>query len=114
MDQRDATERLSEEKIGNKKYDEEFKAILATKKYFGGMPLYRQEKYFQMQGVPLPDSTQWDLVEEVGDAAYPIFLQLEKLSADGKVVYQDDTKFKILNLIHKRTGSKNEKCQSRC
>lgn len=87
------------EKIGNKKYDEEFKAILATKKYFGGMPLYRQEKYFQMQGVPLPDSTQWDLVEEVGDAAYPIFLQLEKLSADGKVVYQDDTKFKILNLI---------------
>lgn len=30
------------EKIGDEKYDEEFKAILATKKYFAGMPLYRQ------------------------------------------------------------------------
>lgn len=89
----------STEQIGNKKYDEEFKAIIATRKYFAGMPLYRQEQYFQMQGVPLPDSTQWDLVEEVGDVVYPIFLHLEKLSADGNIVYQDDTKFKILNLI---------------
>ena len=87
------------EKIGDKKYDEEFKAILATKKYFGGMPLYRQEQYFKMQGVPLPDSTQWDLIEEVGDAAYPAFQYLEKLAANGKIVYQDDTKYKILNLV---------------
>jgi len=87
------------EKIGDEKYDEEFKAILATKKYFAGMPLYRQEQYFKMQGVPLPDSTQWDLIEEVGDAGHPIFQCLEKLAANGKIVYQDDTKYKILNLV---------------
>ena len=48
------------EHIGNEKHDENFKAIIATKKYFAGMPLYRQEQYFAMQGVPLSDSKQWD------------------------------------------------------
>ena len=93
--------------IGEEKYDEEFKAILATRKYFVGMPLYRQEQYFQMQGVPLSDSTQWDLIEKVGDAAYPIFQCLEKQAADGKLVYQDDTNYKILNLVKQKENDRS-------
>ena len=95
------------EHIGEEKYDEEFKAILATRKYFAGMPLYRQEQYFQMQGVPLSDSTQWDLIEKVGDAAYPIFQCLEKQAADGKLVYQDDTNYKILNLVKQKENDRS-------
>ena len=87
------------EHIGNEKYDENFKAIVTVRKYFAGMPLYRQEQYFAMQGVPLSDSTQWELIEEVANAVYPIFLLLERLAANGKVVYQDDTKYKILRLV---------------
>ena len=90
------------EHIGNEKYDENFKAIVTVRKYFAGMPLYRQEQYFAMQGVPLSDSTQWELIEEVANAVYPIFLLLERLAANGKVVYQDDTKYKILNSIIQR------------
>ena len=37
------------------------------------MPLHRQEKYFGMQDVPLPDSTQWDLIEKVGDSLNPVY-----------------------------------------
>lgn len=95
------------ENAGDEKYDEEFKSILATRKYFAGMPLYRQEQYFKMQGVPLSDSTQWDLIEEVGDAAYPVFLCLEKLAANGKIVYQDDTKYKILNLSKEKDSDRS-------
>ena len=76
------------EHIGNEKYDESFKAIVTVRKYFAGMPLYRQEQYFAMQGVPLSDSKQWELIEEVANAVYPIFLLLERLAANGKVVYQ--------------------------
>ena len=95
------------EHIGEEKYDEEFKAILATRKYFAGMPLYRQEQYFQMQGMPLSDSTQWDLIEKVGDAVYPIFQCLEKQAADGKLVYQDDTNYKILNLVKQKDNDRS-------
>lgn len=93
--------------IGNEKYDESFKAIIATKKYFAGMPLYRQEQYFAMQGVPLSDSKQWELIEEVADAAYPIFVSLEGFAANGKVVYQDDTKYKILRLVKQNINDRS-------
>ena len=95
------------EHIGNEKYDDHFKAIIATRKYFAGMPLYRQEQYFAMQGVPLSDSKQWELIEEVADCAYPIFLSLERVAANGKVVYQDDTKYKILRLIKQNINDRS-------
>ena len=70
--------------IGEKRYDERFKSTITVRKYFGGMPLHRQEKYFEMQGVPLPDSTQWELTEEVADCVFPIFQALSDEAANGK------------------------------
>ena len=60
------------EDVSQDKYDDRFKSILAVQKYFGGMPFFRQEHIQKMQRIPLPDSTQWDLVEQVGDAVAPI------------------------------------------
>ena len=45
----------------------------------GGEPLlsgpagYRVQGYQAMLGVPVPDATQWDQIEQVGDCAYKVF-----------------------------------------
>jgi transposase len=50
-------------------------------------------------GIPVPDATQWDQVERVGDCAHPIFKYLERLAAQGEIIFQDDTPGRILTLI---------------
>lgn len=83
----------------SEKYDAHFKAILVAQKYFMATPFYRQERYQKLLGFPLPDSTQWDLVESVADCAYPVLNELEKLAANGKNINNDDTKVKILAVM---------------
>ena len=64
--------------IGNQKYDTTFKALLALQKYYVAIPFYRQAYFQSLLGVPLPASTQWQLVEEVGGAALLVFPTLER------------------------------------
>jgi hypothetical protein len=45
------------------------------------------------------DATQWDQVEMLGDCAHPIFKYLERLAAQGELIFQDDTPGRILTLI---------------
>ena len=81
------------------KYDAYFKANLVIQKYFMANPFYRQERYQQLLGFPLKDSTQWDLVESVANCAHPVFSLLEKLAANGTHLNHDDTKVRILDVI---------------
>jgi hypothetical protein len=62
-------------------------------------PFYRQERYQKLLGVPLPDSTQWDLVESVADCAYPVLGTLERYAANGTHLNHDDTHVKILDIM---------------
>ena len=50
-------------------------------------------------GVPVPDATQWDQVEHVGNCAYPLCKHCEQLAAQGDVIYQDDTPARVVALI---------------
>jgi len=50
-------------------------------------------------GVPVSDATQWEQTESVGDCSHPIFKCLEKLAAQGEVIFQDDTPQRVLALI---------------
>jgi transposase len=84
---------------GAEKYSARARAVLALGRYYLGVPLYRLEGYQAMVGVPVPDATQWDLIEAVGDCAYPVFKYLERLAAQGEVIYQDDTAVRVLTLI---------------
>ena len=52
-----------------------------------------------MLGVPVPDATQWDQIEVVGDCAYKVFEQMEREAAQGELIFQDDTAVRILSLI---------------
>ena len=97
-----------EAKIG--KYDAYFMAATAVSKYWLGVPYYRQEKYFAMQGVPLSDATQWDLVERLAGSVYPVFNAVKVLAAQGVISHADDTYVKILSVIKENEfKKKNER-----
>jgi transposase len=85
--------------IGDEKYHASFKSLMVLQKYYVAIPFYRQEYFQRLIGFPLPDATQWDLCEQVGGCCYPIFSILKELSANGKRIYNDDTKLKILEVI---------------
>jgi hypothetical protein len=84
---------------GGKKYSCRFKPILVVQKYFMGVPFFRQEGFQKLMNFPLPDSTQWDLIEQVADSVHPIFTALEKEAAQAKVIYNDDTPVKIVEVM---------------
>jgi hypothetical protein len=86
--------------VSPNKYDDRFKAILAVQKYFVGVPFFRQEAFQELMGFPLSDSTQWDLIEQVANSVHPVFNALEKEAAQAKVIYNDDTPVKIIEVMH--------------
>ena len=81
------------------KYDAHFKAILVLHKYFLATPFYRQERFQSMLSLPMAATTQWDLVESVGDCAYPVFFALEEKMANGDSIEHDDTHVKIQDVM---------------
>ena len=87
------------EGVGVEKYSARARAVLAVSRYYLGVPGYRLQGYQAMQGVPVPDATQWDQIEVVGDCAYKVFAQMEREAAQGEVILQDDTAVRILSLM---------------
>ena len=52
-----------------------------------------------MLGVLVPDATQWDQIEQVGDCTYKVFAQLEHEAAQGELIFHDDTAVRIVSLM---------------
>lgn len=92
---------------GTEKYTSRARAVLALARYYLGLPWHRLEGFQAVVGVPVPDATQWEQGELVGDCTYPIFKWLEKEAAQGEVIYQDDTLGRVLALI-----AENRKAQA--
>jgi transposase len=84
---------------GTEKYTARARAVLVLARYYLGLPWHRLEGFQALVGVPVPDATQWQQGEIVGDCTYPIFRCLEKLAAQGEVIFQDDTLGRVLTLI---------------
>jgi len=59
------------EGVGEDKYEESAAAMIAHLKYGTGMPFYRLEDLEQNLGIPLPASTQWEIVEEAAELIKP-------------------------------------------
>jgi hypothetical protein len=85
--------------VGPDTYSARARAVLVVSRYYLGLPFYRLEGYQAMMGVPVPDSTQWDQIEKVGDCCYVVFEHLEFLAAQGELIHQDDTSVRIVTLI---------------
>jgi transposase len=96
------------DEMGDDKYDETAGSMIALLKYGSGFPFYRLEGLQKSLGIPLPASTQWDIVEQTADRIHPVFSELVRQAAQGDVIYNDDTTMKILELM-KNTHNEDDK-----
>jgi transposase len=86
--------------VGTEKYDESAGAMIATLKYGSGMPFHRIEKLQESMDIPLPASTQWDIVENAANKGpHPAYRELVRQAAQGDVIHNDDTPAKILEVM---------------
>jgi transposase len=87
---------------GERKYDATAASMIGLLKYGSGLPFNRLDGLQGGLGVPLPASTQWDIVRAVGANLAPAFDELVRQAAQGEVVFNDDTTVKILELMGDR------------
>ncbi len=92
--------------IGVEKYDATVGSMIALLKYGSGMPFHRLDGLQENLGIPLPASTQWDIVHAKAEQIEPAFDELTRQAADGDVVHNDDTTVKILELMDQRARQK--------
>jgi transposase len=90
--------------VGAEKYSARARAVLAVSRYYLGLPGYRVQGYEAMLGVPVPDATQWDQIEKVGDCAYVVFEQMEQVAAQGELIFHDDTAVRIMSLMQENNA----------
>jgi transposase len=90
------------ERAGREKYDATAGTMIGLLKYGSGLPFNRLEGLQGDLGVPLPASTQWDIVEAVAKSLTPAFDELIREAAQGEVLHNDDTTVKILEFMGER------------
>ncbi len=97
------------ETAGPAKYDETAVAMIALLKYGTGVPFKRLERLQEHLGMPLPATTQWDLMAAAAKLIRPVLEELIRQAAQGGVMHNDDTSMRILRLTRepgdKRTGT---------
>jgi transposase len=84
--------------VGPEKYDATTGAMIALLKYGSGMPFHRLERLQADLQIPLPASTQWEIVDDVATRLRPILAELIRQAANGEVVHNDDTSMTVLDL----------------
>ena len=87
---------------GDRKYDATAGSMIGLLKYGTGLPFNRLEGLQGHLGVPLPASTQWDIVRATAATLEPAFAELLRQAAQGEVLHNDDTTVKILELMGQR------------
>lgn len=87
------------EHMGDQKYDETAAAMIPILKYGYGFPFYRLAQFQASLGVPVPATTQWDLVKHLSPFAEPPYMEMLRQAAQGELFHSDDTTARILSLI---------------
>ena len=88
--------------VGRHKYDESAASMIGLFKYGGGFPWNRLHKLQGSVGIPLPASTQWEIVRDAARKLEPAYEELTRQAAQGEVVHNDDTPMRILAWMGKR------------
>jgi transposase len=84
--------------VGPQKYDAESAAMIGLLKYGTGLPFHRLEKLQEGLGLPLPASTQWEIVAQAAGVLMPAWRESIRQAAQGQILYNDDTTMKVLGL----------------
>lgn len=90
------------EGVGSEKYDATVPSMIGLLKYGSGFPYNRSAGLQRTLEIPLPASTQWDIIRDSVPNLQPAFQELIRQAAQGEVVYNDDTTVKILERMGER------------
>jgi hypothetical protein len=86
-------------KEARQKYDDNVGPALGVARYGFGLPMNRMVDLQQMFGIPMPLGTQYDQIEACyKDLGELVMRELIRQAAQGKVVYNDDTPGRVLDL----------------
>src|SRR5262249_17980454 len=97
------------EEATSNKYDATAGSMIGLLKYGSGLPFNRLEGLQGYLEIPLPASTQWDIVHAAAANLEPAFAELIRQAAQGDVMHNDDTTVKILEFM----GQRRQKAQAR-
>ena len=92
------------EGVSPQKYDETADAAMAINKFAMAAPYHRTSGLQELCGIPLAESVQSERCQAAAEVLQPIYLQMRREAANGKVFYGDDTPVKILELIKENQG----------
>jgi hypothetical protein len=96
--------------IGEEKYNEKAKAVIAMLRYGAGLPMYRLENMQKLFGIPLSDATQWDIIEQLADDTQHAYRALFSAAAEAILFKTDDTGVTIMSLMKEnKTGNPEKK-----
>jgi transposase len=85
--------------VGEEKFDASVGAMLGTLRYGSGFPMNRIATLQKAVGVPLPVSTQWEILEDSAKRLERVHEELVRLAAQGVLFVNDDTPMKILSIM---------------
>jgi transposase len=88
--------------VGPKKYDATVASMIGLLKYGSGLPFNRLDGLQGSFGIPLPASTQWEIVRDAFEFVKPAYAELTRQAAQGEVLHNDDTTVRILAMMGKR------------
>ena len=97
------------EGTGAEKFDASAAAMVALLKYGTGTPFHRLARLQANLGIPLPASTQWELVQKAAGFLDPVMDELVRCAAQADVVFNDDTTMKFLDRPDLRLDRKERK-----
>jgi len=84
------------------KFDESAVAMLALCRYGLGLPHNRIAHMQQHMKLPIPTSTQWDVIAQNAPALQPVFDEIERQGAQGDTMHNDDTYARVLAFMGQR------------
>lgn len=85
--------------VGDEKYDATAAAMIGLLKYGTGIPFNRLEWLERNLGIPLPASTQWEVVRDASEELAPVHEELIRQAAQAELFHNDDTSARILDLM---------------
>ncbi|MGA9069619.1 MAG: IS66 family transposase [Terracidiphilus sp.] len=98
--------------VGTEKYDATAASMIALLKYGAGLPFHRLEGLQHNMEIPLPASTQWEIVEETAEWIDPVYQELIRQAAQGEVLHNDDTTMKVLSMMKENREAANKEDKS--
>jgi len=84
--------------VGPEKYDASAASMIALLKYGNGVPFHRLAALQGNLEMPLPASTQWEILAETATVLQPAVDELIAQAAQGEVLHNDDTSMRVLAL----------------